>query len=181
MVSKKLSALLLFLGAVHQVTSHIEMINPPPRKSQYNKNYSESEFDYSYTSPLGTDYPYPCRGYIKENISVQLRGTATHDGGHCQFSVSYNDRDWVVLKGVYGNCLTGGLSYDIPILANAPSGSVTFAWGWINRSGNREYYMNCADITIKNAIANVGGHEVFPEGFADDSKERRTISISLRD
>ncbi|KAI9291834.1 hypothetical protein K502DRAFT_272704, partial [Neoconidiobolus thromboides FSU 785] len=99
---------------------------------------------------------------------------------HCQFSVSYNDRDWVVLKSVYGDCLTGGLNYDIPIPADAPSGPVTFAWGWINRSGNREYYMNCADITIKNGkeggsitghvptIANIDGYEIFPEGFAND-------------
>ncbi|KAI9290476.1 hypothetical protein K502DRAFT_298311, partial [Neoconidiobolus thromboides FSU 785] len=122
MISNKLSAILFFLGAVHQVTSHMEMTNPPPRKSKHNKNYPESEFDYSYTSPLGAERPYPCRGYIKgpssydvnagETVPVQISGGAMHNGGHCQFSVSYNDRDWVVLKSVYGDCLTGGLNYD---------------------------------------------------------------------
>lgn len=33
--------------------------------------------------------------------------------------------------------------------ANLPScEKCTFAWTWINAVGNREYYMNCADVKI---------------------------------
>lgn len=32
----------------------------------------------------------------------------------------------------------------------------TFAWTWINAIGNREYYMNCADIQIVGGISGSG-------------------------
>lgn len=41
--------------------------------------------------------------------------------------------------------------YEWPVLipANAPSCErCTFAWSWINAIGNRELYMNCADVRI---------------------------------
>jgi len=56
--------------------------------------------------------------------------------------------------------------------ANVPNcDSCIFAWSWINAIGNRELYMNCADIAIRGGsghsitgagllIANVGGHEI---------------------
>jgi hypothetical protein len=40
--------------------------------------------------------------------------------------------------------------YDFIIPTNAPSGEdVLFAWTWVNREGNREFYMDCAWVTIQ--------------------------------
>lgn len=64
--------------------------------------------------------------------------------------------------------------YEWPVLlpANTPHcDSCIFAWSWINAIGNREMYMNCADVAISGPqgtsitgagllIANVGGHEI---------------------
>ncbi|KAI9292808.1 hypothetical protein K502DRAFT_325634 [Neoconidiobolus thromboides FSU 785] len=190
MVSLNFSLSLLLLGAVHQVVSHMEMSYPPPRRSKHNKNYAESQFDYSYTAPLGPEFPYPCRGYGKgpssydaqagQSIPVTLDGGANHNGGHCQFALSFNDKDFVVVKTVMGTCMLDSLTYNVPLPADAPNGQATFAWFWINRTGNRELYMNCADITIKGGkdngsitgrkalVADLPGYSTFPEGFAND-------------
>jgi hypothetical protein len=39
---------------------------------------------------------------------------------------------------------------DLPV----PSGEVTIFWTWINSIGNREYYMECADIVVNTNAAN---------------------------
>lgn len=62
--------------------------------------------------------------------------------------------------------------WPVKIPANAPgSESCIFAWSWINAIGNREYYMNCADIKITGGagssitgagllLANIGGYQI---------------------
>ena len=49
----------------------------------------------------------------------------------------------------------------------------TFAWTWVNAVGNREFYMNCADIKIRGSgdsvlgtrmvVANLPGYPRIPE------------------
>lgn len=40
-------------------------------------------------------------------------------------------------------------SWPVQLPTNLPScGKCTFAWTWVNAIGNREYYMNCADVKI---------------------------------
>ncbi|ORX86720.1 hypothetical protein K493DRAFT_319760 [Basidiobolus meristosporus CBS 931.73] len=163
---------------------HMEMVQPPPRRSKYNPTYTGNP-DYDMISPLNAEkWPYPCRGYEKggvvqtvkagSSISVKLGGVAKHDGGHCQFAISYDDNTFVVLKDVYDDCLISSLDYSIQIPAGAPSGKATFAWAWINKIGNREYYMNCADIDIEGTadgsvsgpkllVANLPGYPTIPE------------------
>jgi hypothetical protein len=68
--------------------------------------------------------------------------------------------------------LAESFEWPVKIPANAPSTeSCIFAWTWINAIGNREFYMNCADIAIHGGsgssisgagllLANIGGHEI---------------------
>lgn len=194
-------SLLFGLGAV---SAHMEMKYPVTRKSKLNKFYTGDEIDYDMTAPLGDIYPFPCRGYkagpvsdtysAGDSISVQLDGGASHNGGHCQWSLSYNDVDFAVIKTVMGTCMVDTNNYQVQIPKDAPEGKVTLAWSWINRSGNREYYMNCADIYIKGSpnghvvgskmlVADLPGLFEFPEGFANDYgsdlyAKQPTITIS---
>jgi len=56
-----------------------------------------------------------------------------------------------------------GLNFNVPVPASAPNGEAIFAWTWINAVGNREYYMNCADVIITGGTtpALVSGPRLF--------------------
>lgn len=106
----------------------------------------------------GSDFP--CKGYQNDpwrataeydagaHYNMTLAGSATHGGGSCQLSLSYdNGATFKVIKSMEGGCpLTSEYDFDIP--ANAPSGHALFAWTWFNLVGNREMYMNCAQVQI---------------------------------
>ncbi|ORX91668.1 hypothetical protein K493DRAFT_166756, partial [Basidiobolus meristosporus CBS 931.73] len=114
--------------------------------------------DYDMVNPLGT---YPCKGYgqggivqtVKAGASVQVKigGIAKHSGGHCQFAISYDQgKTFAVLDTIYGDCLIASTQYSVNIPSTAGSSkNAVFAWTWINKIGNREYYMNCADLEIQ--------------------------------
>lgn len=169
--------------------AHMAMMVPPPRRSPNHPGYRGGDIDYDITAPLGDRAKFPCRGapagplaktYAAGSaIAVRMGGSAVHGGGHCQFALTYDMVNFVVLKTVMGNCLTASLDYAVPIPKDAPAGNVTLAWTWFNRVGNREIYMNCADIAITGSpagviqgrrmvVANWPGYPTFPEGFAAD-------------
>jgi hypothetical protein len=141
------------------------MLSPPPWNSKHNPNTPSANIDYSMTSPLsasGSDYP--CKGYNSvlgtdagksvaswapgSTQNIQLAGSATHGGGSCQLSLSYDGgRSFKVIQSILGGCpTTSGWDFQVP--GDAPAGDAVFAWTWFNRLGNREMYMNCASVTI---------------------------------
>ena len=62
-----------------------------------------------------------------------------HGGGSCQLAMSYdNGASWNVIYSIIGGCLVEGLTQDVKIPADAPSGEALFAWNWFNLLGNRE-------------------------------------------
>lgn len=79
---------------------------------------------------------------------MTIAGNTPHSGGSCQLSLSYdNGATFKVIKSMEGGCpLT--TQYDFVIPANAPNGHALFAWTWYNLVGNRELYMNCAQVEI---------------------------------
>ncbi|KAL1972778.1 hypothetical protein VTN31DRAFT_6320 [Thermomyces dupontii] len=137
------------------------MAEPLPIRSPLDRNNGPEDKDYSYTNPLsqkGDDFP--CKGYaddpvrpVKEYVAGQqyimkTAGTAVHEGGSCQLSLSYDKKKFTVIKSIEGGCPLAG-SYTFTIPPDAPSGEALFAWTWFNKIGNREMYMNCAWVTIK--------------------------------
>jgi hypothetical protein len=191
--------------------AHIFMNDPPSRRNKYSKEYvAQGNVDYNIMAPLyhdGSTFPFPCKGFPKgpstktingNIVNIKLEGSATHGGGHCQFGVTYDDSTFVVLKTVTDNCLTSGMNYNFDLPSNIPSGDITVFWTWINRIGNREYYMECADITINNPnsnnlpveikgkellVVNILGKTIIPEGLPvgndgiDLLNARKDISI----
>ncbi|KAK4923677.1 hypothetical protein LTR28_012481, partial [Elasticomyces elasticus] len=150
--------ILLASGAM----AHMEMSWPHPLRSKFNPDTPQSMIDYSMTSPLNSDGSnFPCKGYQNDKplrttvaydagstYNMTLAGSATHGGGSCQLSLSYdNGATFRVIKSMIGGCPLNS-TYDFTIPDYAPSGAALFAWTWQNFEGNREYYMNCAEVSI---------------------------------
>lgn len=156
------------LAGAQIASAHIEMSYPPPFRSKYNPNADSGSIDYSMTAPLkDTGADYPCKGYQVDfgtasgkstatfvpgqTYNMTTAGTATHGGGSCQLSLSYDKgATFTVIESYIGDCPLAG-KYDFTIPADAESGDAIFAWTWHNRIGNREMYMNCAPVTIAAA------------------------------
>ncbi|EGO56821.1 hypothetical protein NEUTE1DRAFT_117496 [Neurospora tetrasperma FGSC 2508] len=153
------------LAGAQIASAHIEMSYPPPFRSKFNPNADPGSIDYSMTAPLkDTGADYPCKGYQVDfgtpsgkstatfvpgqTYNMTTAGTATHGGGSCQLSLSYDKgATFTVIESYIGDCPLAG-KYDFTIPADAQSGDAIFAWTWHNRIGNREMYMNCAPVTI---------------------------------
>ena len=138
------------------------MVWPLPFRSS--KDPESQQQDYDMTSPLSADGSnFPCKGYhldsskrstatyeAGDEYNMTLSGSATHSGGSCQLSLSYDDgATFKVIKSMIGGCPLES-SYQFRIPDFAPSGDALFAWSWINHSGNREFYMNCAQVEVEN-------------------------------
>jgi hypothetical protein len=112
-----------------------------------------------------------------ETQVVSFNGTAVHGGGSCQFSITTDPEpteqsQWKVIQSVIGNCpsnVSGNLpdptfderafsrdplmnqsaaTFPVTMPSNIPNGRYTFAWTWLNKLGDREFYMNCAPIQV---------------------------------
>ncbi|PSN74423.1 hypothetical protein BS50DRAFT_15739 [Corynespora cassiicola Philippines] len=102
-----------------------------------------------------------------DNKTIKFTGSAVHGGGSCQFSITTDmqptkESQWKVIHSVIGGCpadapgnLTpedpnghGAGEFPVMMPANIPAGQYSFAWTWINKIGNREFYMNCAPIEV---------------------------------
>ncbi|KFY48367.1 hypothetical protein V495_01398, partial [Pseudogymnoascus sp. VKM F-4514 (FW-929)] len=96
---------------------------------------------------------------------ISLTGSATHSGGSCQLSLSYdNGATFKVIKSMLGGCpLTS--KYDFVVPAEAPNGPALLAWTWFNLSGNREMYMNCVDVEVINGAGNAAKFNARPNIF----------------
>ncbi|KAI8054212.1 hypothetical protein BDF22DRAFT_613377, partial [Syncephalis plumigaleata] len=144
------------------VRAHMRMDYPVPRAHPNNRGYGH--IDYDLDAPLNDRSlggPFPCKHQKPGPMTTTLhagrpvltrfgRGNP-HKGGHCQFALSYdNGRHWVVLRTVVAVCFAGHSPYTIrvPIPKGARNGRALFAWTWIAAEGQREYYMNCADVRI---------------------------------
>lgn len=199
-----ITSLLLSLFSI--CNGHIFMQSPPSRRNLYSEYYvSNNLVNYDLRSPLNAppDYfTFPCKGFpigpstksfYNNQISITLEGTATHGGGHCQFGVSYDNQNFVVLKTVLDNCLLDTMTYTFDLPSNAPDGKLVVFWAWINRIGNREYYMECADVNINTNnisqgslsgkelfIANLPGYPLIQEWNTNDPPEIRGINYLLQ-
>ncbi|BGP28353.1 hypothetical protein JCM10296v2_000085 [Rhodotorula toruloides] len=158
------------LLAAGLATAHIEMMYPPPINSKFDPQTLEANKDYTMTAPLFPDGSnFPCKGYntpeayasLKPVATLSAGGSinvqfapngATHMGGSCQFSISYDQgRTFAVIHSIIGACPLSS-SYSVPVPAGLPSAdSATFAWTWFNEMGNREMYMDCAIVDISGS------------------------------
>ena len=203
--------IIYILTSLLGINCHISMINPPSRRNQASSYYvSQGLVNYNLRSPLNVSpdfFTFPCKGFPQgpsvstfngNNIQVTLEGTAVHGGGHCQFGISYDDSNFIVLKTVLNSCLLDSMTYDFDLPENAPGGKMTVFWSWVNRVGNREYYMECTDVTVNNGnsandfaelkgtellVVNLPGYPTIGEWNPSDSPEQdgRTLFYNRRE
>ncbi|KAH8797165.1 glycoside hydrolase [Xylogone sp. PMI_703] len=166
-----LRMLLTSLSHVCCISAHMVMSSPIP--------YGKSTLDNSPLNASGSDFPcklrpgvYDAEGamnFMELGSSQPLAfiGGATHGGGSCQISITYDanptsSSTWKVIHSIEGGCPIRGQAGNIGNDASAPdpdtyaftvptvlpTGAATLAWTWFNKIGNREMYMNCAPITL---------------------------------
>ncbi|KAF9567695.1 hypothetical protein EC968_003194 [Mortierella alpina] len=166
------------------------------------------EIDYDLNAPIGsygkvdrplcrTTIPSATRPVYKAGQSIETTYMvgASHNGGHCQWALSYDDGEtWVVIKTVIRTCLRGAkanANYTVPIPKGAPSGKAVFMWLWNNASGVRELYSNCADIEIQGQadgkltgliplIANYGNNSLHIPEFPTEKQEDKHEAFEKR-
>ncbi|KAA8649266.1 hypothetical protein EYZ11_005544 [Aspergillus tanneri] len=160
--------------------AHMQLSWPYPLRSPLDPNADPSMIDYSMTNPLNQDGSnFPCKGYHKntpwrttaewaagQTYNITLAGSATHGGGSCQLSLSYdNGSTFKVIQSMMGGCpLTSEYNFKLP--SDVASGKALFAWTWFNLIGNREMYMNCADIEITGGSGSSASFDAaYPEIF----------------
>ncbi|KAI8632431.1 hypothetical protein F5Y19DRAFT_363899 [Xylariaceae sp. FL1651] len=125
-------------------------------------------------SPLtGSNYPCkvtsdPASFYSKDGLdntmaigepqTLSFIGSAVHGGGSCQLALTKDPQpsastSWQVILSIEGGCPSkngqGADEYQFTIPDGVAPGDYVFAWTWVSKlSGQPEYYMNCAPITV---------------------------------
>ena len=162
------------LGLASVSSAHMIMSTPVP--------YGKSTLNNSPLAADGSDFPckqrtgvYDAEGAsntmaIGASIPLSFVGSATHGGGSCQISVTYDENPtksstFKVIHSIEGGCPIKGVAgnngdsasavdpdtYSFTIPSSLPTGTAVLAWTWFNKIGNREMYMNCAPITVTGA------------------------------
>ncbi|TVY52004.1 hypothetical protein LCER1_G007756, partial [Lachnellula cervina] len=164
------------LGFAVLGSSHMMMTTPVP--------YGKSSLNNSPLDGAGADFPCKQRpgAFDAQGASnpmalgstqpLKFVGGATHGGGSCQISITYDkapskSSKFKVIHSIIGGCPIQGVAgnngesatsvdpstYSFKIPSNLPTGDATLAWTWFNKVGNREMYMNCAPVTLTGASA----------------------------
>ncbi|KAI9294202.1 putative endoglucanase precursor, partial [Neoconidiobolus thromboides FSU 785] len=175
------------------INAHMQVKYPNPRNSKFSKWYRDKGLvDWDLSSPVGNskewESGFPCRNTMPgpataeyspgDIITFTFENQTYHHGGHCQFSLSYDDKVFGVLNTVLNDCFIHRLNFEVMLPKNIPSAErATLAWTWVNAYGNREFYMNCIDIKVlgenfnstfvapKLTVANLPGYPVIPEFY----------------
>jgi hypothetical protein len=186
------------LGLASVSHAHMIMASPVP--------YGKSTLNNSPLAADGSDFPCKQRSgvYDAEGASNTLTigstqplsfiGGATHGGGSCQISVTYDQNPtansvFKVIYSIEGSCpvknQTGNIgddanspdpdTYSFTVPSSLPTGNATLAWTWFNKVGNREMYMNCAPVTI------TGGSAKRSEENLDDLMAHNVTQLMQRD
>jgi hypothetical protein len=154
------------LAFAASASAHMILEYPVPYGSPNSSPLSAADFPCKASGSDSYTVTTPNEWNAGETKEISFIGSAVHGGGSCQFSITTDlaptkETQWKVIHSVIGNCpsdVTGNLPEDpsghgaskfpVTLPADLPSGEYSFAWTWLNKIGNREFYMNCAPITV---------------------------------
>lgn len=113
---------------------------------------------------------------VGEPQVLNFTGEASHGGGTCQLAISLDkaptkESTWKLIQAFEGGCPVsadgnaGSHPFTWSIPDSIPSTTVTFAWIWHNRIGNREIYMNCAPISVTGGSTSSDKYESLPNPY----------------
>lgn len=128
--------------------AHMQMIDPSPFRDPQAHRSGEAP-DYNILMPLAADGSnFACKGYhlntpwttvrtynVGDTYTMRLKGSATHGGGSCQLSLSFDGgNEFRVIKSIEGGC-PEAMKYDFKIPEDLNRGlsrktQGLFAWTW---------------------------------------------------
>lgn len=75
------------------------------------------------------------------------------------------DSKFKVIHSIEGGCpgVDGPATFDFEVPNMLPNGDLVVAWTWYNRIGNREIYMNCANVRISGGASNASELQRLPD------------------
>lgn len=166
-----------------RVGSHMIMKSPVP--------YGRQSLNNSPLAADGSDFPCKLRAgvynlegaqnimAIGEQQTLSFIGSAVHGGGSCQVALTADlqptkDSKWMVIKSIGGGCPanvpgnlpedpngSGASTFHYTVPDGIAPGDYTIAWTWLNKIGNREFYMNCGPATV--VAARKRRHALLPD------------------
>jgi len=175
------------LGLATFVNAHMKLASPVA--------FLENDSDNFPLSADGSNFPCKSTGgkltvqtmnniTVGESNKLAFEGGATHGGGSCQVSVTMDSQptknsQWKVVKSIIGGCpydsagnfgdsatAATPTSFEYTLPKGMPNGQYTLAWTWLNRIGNREFYMNCAPIEVSGgADSDMSVFDKLPDMF----------------
>ncbi|KAI1214966.1 lytic polysaccharide monooxygenase [Annulohypoxylon truncatum] len=180
------STIFTLAGLAALVNGHMKMKSPAP--------FDPSALNNSPLDASGSDFPckfgsgYSATGGTTNTFALGSKqtlsfvGQATHGGGSCQVSITYDttptkDSKWKVIHSIEGGCPAKGVSgnmgdsadaddpftYPYTIPSNIPAGKATIAWTWFNKVGNREMYMNCGALELTGTGGSQSDFDALPD------------------
>ena len=160
-----ITALLSASALLTAVNGHMIMATPPPYGSPNNSPLDKSGSDFPCKSTSNTGGAVT-EMQIGSPQKLSFTGSAVHGGGSCQLALTTDspakkDSKWMVIHSIEGGCpanaegnIGGGASgsgastFNYKIPDGIKAGAYTLSWTWFNKVGNREMYMNCANVKI---------------------------------
>jgi hypothetical protein len=142
-------SILSALSVLPLALAHMQMLVPSPLRDPHANRPNEPK-DYNILMPLHADgSDFTCKGYpfntpwttvatyeAGKAYTMQLKGSATHGGGSCQLSMSFDGGyDFRVIRSIEGGCPTAmNYTFTVPKeigqrIANKRTTGL-FAWTW---------------------------------------------------
>ncbi|KAI1398142.1 lytic polysaccharide monooxygenase [Hypoxylon fuscum] len=173
-------------GLIAVANAHMKMKSPAPfnptalNNSPLDASGSDfpCKFGNGYSATGGTANTYE----LGSQQTLSFIGQATHGGGSCQVSITYDesptaDSVWKVIHSIEGGCpaknTNGNLgdsadaedpfTYPYSIPKDIPAGKATIAWTWFNKVGNREMYMNCGALELTGTGGDKSNFDKLPD------------------
>lgn len=150
---------------------HMVMTNPKPFNGGDNSPLAPDGSNFpckKLTDATGISNTLP----LGSTQTLKFMGSAVHGGGSCQVSITYDKTPtagstFKVIHSILGGCparnTAGNLdglatlvdpdTYQFTMPTNIPTGDAVLSWSWMNAVGNREFYQNCAPISITAATS----------------------------
>jgi hypothetical protein len=169
-------------------SAHMLLSTPAP--------YSSPALHNGPLAPDGSEYPCQIRAGttpsgsattmpLGSDQSLQFTGQATHGGGSCQISLTYDfpptkDSVFKVIHSIQGGCpakntpgnmgnsasAADPFGYSFKIPSNIPTcDNCTISWSWVNKIGNREFYHNCAPVKLIGNGGSKSNFDALPDMF----------------
>ena len=165
---------LVAFGLLGFADAHMRLKSPVPFNVASPDNAPITGASYPCKSP-GNSAAYSISAMnkipVNEPVLLGFKGSAVHEGGTCQLSISLDKEPDVnsvfkVIQSIEGSCPIaegqGGLTFNIP--KDFPNVErATLAWTWFNKVGNREMYMDCAPIEVTGGSDNKDYYNSLPD------------------